>query len=196
MSSSELSQECLRILRYRLAHTAIGPSTARKMGPPGTIGRVRSFLQQIALEDFVVEEAGAFYKHLDSQTAGLQECAGVAWGAARKFLNIFLRDALYNRWMCAEFGLGKIEDLLELPLDSHTAKGLCQAAEDHPEIAQQLPRWPGVVNLTPALSDQYQRLASDVAALKQVARVHLDILYWRQMEHSNPGTEIQIVIDR
>ena len=58
---------------------------------------------------------------------------------------------------------------------------------EHPEIAQQLPRWPGVVNLTPELSNQYQRLASDVAARKQLARVHLDILYWRQMEHSIEG---------
>lgn len=184
MSSSELSQECLRILRYRLAHTAIGPSTARKMGPSGTIDRVRSFLQQVALEDFVAKDASTFREHLDRQTAVLQERAGVAWGAARKFLNIFLRDALYNRWIYAEFGLGKIEHWLELPLDSHTAKGLRQATDDHPEIAQQLPRWPGVVNLTPEQSNQYQRLASDVAALKQLARVHLDILYWRQMEHS------------
>lgn len=81
-------------------------------------------------------------------------------------------------------------------MDSHTAKGLRQAMDDHPEMAQQLPRWPGVVNLTPEKSNQYQRLASDVAALKQLARVHLDILYWRQMDHSNPGTEIQIVIHR
>lgn len=173
-----------------LAHTAIGPLTARKMGPSGTIDRVRSFLQQAALEDFVAEDASTFRKHLDRQTAALKDCAGVAWGAARKFLNIFLRDALYNRWMCAEFGLGKVEHWLELPLDSHTAKGLRQATEDHSEMAQQLPRWPGVVNLTPELSNQYQRLASDVAALKQLARVHLDILYWRQMEHSTPSTGI------
>lgn len=166
------------------------------MGPPGTIGRVRSFLQQIALEDFVVDDAGVFRKQLDSQTASLQDRAGVAWGAARKFLNIFLRDALYNRWMCAEFDLGQIEHWLELPLDSHTAKGLRQAAKDYPEIAQQLKLWPGVVNLTPELSNQYQRVASGVAALKQLARVHLDILYWRQMEYAIPGAEINGPIAR
>ena len=155
-----------------------------KMGPAGTIAKARTFLQQITLNDFVVNDEGVFRAQLDGTTLEMTRRTGVAWGAARKFLNIFLRDALYNRWICAEFNLVVIERWLELPLDSHTEKGLRQAMMEHPEIAQQLPRWPRVVNLTPELSNQYQRLASDVAARKQLARVHLDILYWRQMEHS------------
>lgn len=193
---SEMSQEYLRVLRCRLAHTAIGPSTARKMGPAGTIAKARTFLQQIPLNDFVVNDEGVFRAQLDGNTLEMTRRTGVAWGAARKFLNIFLRDALYNRWICTAFGLGEIEKWLELPLDSHTARGLRQAMKEHPEIAQQLPRWPGVVNLTPELSNQYQRLASDVAAGKQFARVHLDILYWRQMEHSIDGARMKGVIDR
>ena len=72
-----MSQEYLRVLRCRLAHTAIGPSTARKMGPAGTIAKARTFLQQIPLNDFVVNDEGAFRAQLDGTTLEMTRRTGV-----------------------------------------------------------------------------------------------------------------------
>lgn len=100
------------------------------------------------------------------------------WGAARKFLNIFLRNVVYNRYLCDEFGLEQIVPWLEIPLDSHVASGL--RAE---RGGTRLPRWKTVIGLKPEVSRLYQDFAADVAARKGCERVHLDLLYWRRQSH-------------
>jgi hypothetical protein len=40
------------------------------------------------------------------------------WGAARKALNLVLRDILYNQYLQREYGFNRIGKWLELPLDS------------------------------------------------------------------------------
>jgi hypothetical protein len=88
-------------------------------------------------------------------------------------LNIFLRDALYNSYLRTPYHLDRAEALLELPLDSITAKRL-----RHVVGADQLPRWPGVKHLSPTVSGQYQTAATAVAQQMNVARVHLDAMWW------------------
>jgi N-glycosylase/DNA lyase len=87
-------------------------------------------------------------------------------------LNIFLRDALYTTYLCDRFALERAEGLLEIPLDSITAKQL------QDELGRNLPRWPGVRRLTKAISDVYQEGARRVAAHRGIAPLHLDTYWW------------------
>jgi hypothetical protein len=57
--------------------------------------------------------------------------------AARKALNIFLRDVFYNHYLREEYGFGRLEQWLELPLDMDAARGL---REDSGDVDIQLPR--------------------------------------------------------
>ena len=47
------------------------------------------------------------------------------------------------------------------------------------EEGARLPRWRGVIHLSPDASAQYQSVAAAVAARIGICRVHLDLLYWR-----------------
>src|SRR5262245_190755 len=116
--------ELIRALHRRIANTSIGPSTARRMGPVGTIAAARAFLTDLSLPRFQCTSTAGFERTLDQITgefmASLPRGARY-WGSARKFLNIFLRSVVYNRYLYDEFKLGKIVPWLEVPLDSHVA---------------------------------------------------------------------------
>jgi len=75
-----------------------------------------------------------------------------SWGLARKLLNIFLRDAMYTTYLREHFHLDRAEFLLEIPLDSITAKTLKKFAS-----RGKLPTWRGVKYVTPATSMVFQR---------------------------------------
>jgi hypothetical protein len=85
------------------------------------------------------------------------------WGSARRFLNIFLRGALYNRYTCEKYGLTRLESWLEVPLDSHVAKGFLIKPE-----GKDLPRWTTAVGLTREVSSAYQLVAREVAARRKL----------------------------
>jgi len=89
------------------------------------------------------------------------------------FLNIFLRNCAYNRFVCEEFGLDKLEPWMEVPLDSHVATGLKSEQE-----GAHLRRWKSVIGLTRIDSDALQAVALKVAMRKGINRVHLDVHYW------------------
>jgi hypothetical protein len=97
------------------------------------------------------------------------------WGTARKCLNIYLRDVLYNRFLCEHFRLSKLEKLLEIPLDSEVARGL----RAEPEGAM-LPKWRTIKGLDRATIALYQKSAVAVAKRVGTDAVHLDVVYWRQ----------------
>ena len=42
-----------------------------------------------------------------------------------------------------------------------------------------LPSWPRIISLTPEVSAEYQNAALRIANNKKIARVHLDLTYWR-----------------
>lgn len=162
----------------RQARVSIGPSTARRMGPAGTIRAARKFLGAMDLKRFGKRSESAFRRELDLATEEL--CTVMPktarhWGSARKFLNIFLRDCSYNKYLSAHFKMDRLEPWLEVPLDSHVAKGLRQYA------GQECPHpWPGVIHLTREYSDCLQKLATVYATEEQVNRVDLDVKLWHQ----------------
>jgi hypothetical protein len=163
-------------MQRRTARCAIGPSTLRGQGAPGAVAAARLYLEALPLRPFGARRATVFRQRLDAATAELQARmprGARRWGTARKALNIFLRDALYSAYLRDAYRLAPAEPLLELPLDSITARYL---ALHSPRRA--LPRWPGVRNLTPETSDAFQAAARRVAAARGVAVVHLDAYWW------------------
>lgn len=164
-------------LKRRLANTSIGPSTLRGMAPKGTIDAVRAYLISLDLRVFQINNEKEFIHLLNNQTLKLKNSLPLNaryGGLSRKSLNIFLRGINYNRFLCKEYNLLHLEPWLEIPLDSHVAKGL----KNEPE-GTDLPKWKGVKHLDKQDSEKYQDIAKKVANRLKTFRVHLDLLYWR-----------------
>lgn len=115
----------------------------------------------------------------DPKSTNLVKRVPTHWGAARKFLNLYMREISYNALLREKYHLERIEHLLEVPLDSNVADALQKEKE-----GVQLPRWPRVIHLTRQTSAQYQSVAEAVAARMRTCRVHLDLLYWRPEQRS------------
>jgi len=175
--SPVVEPDFIKRVRQREASISVGASTARGMGK-GMVKAARDFLGNLDLRSFVTESEDAFQQRLDAST---DECRvklpSQSWGAARKFLNIFLRGALYNRFLCEHYGLVTLEPFLEVPLDKSVATGL---RSEHGGLS--LPPWGTVLRLEPAVSAAYQAFAHQVSLRKGCARVHLDLWYWRRDE--------------
>lgn len=165
-------------MQTRIANTSVGASTARGMGPKGTVSAAREFLANINLARFSVESEQHFLTELNRVTRLLRRYlreGAQYWGSARKFLNIFLRGVVYNRHLCRRYKLSQVEPWLEVPLDSHVASGLKQEPN-----SQEIPRWKSVIGLDHVQNRAYQRFAADVAKAYGMCRIHLDLYYWRR----------------
>ncbi|MEY4507445.1 MAG: hypothetical protein RL297_2023 [Pseudomonadota bacterium] len=182
-----MSPEFLKLLERKTARGSVGPSTARGMGPKGTIAAARLYLEGYDLRRIKARSEKTFQLNLDEATDELKYSLPTGarhWGSARKFFNIFLRGALYNRYTCEKYGLIGLEPWLEVPLDSHVAKGLLIEPE-----GKSLPKWKTVIGLTQDVSLAYQIVARDVATRKKTERVHLDLLYWRGDHMANTALQ-------
>jgi hypothetical protein len=138
----------------------------------------QEFMRGLNLSKFGTANPSGFARQLDRTTLRLQAAlprGARRWGLARKLLNIFLRDALYSVYLSRKSGMTDAEFLLEIPLDSITAKRI--RGEHHG-----LPKWRGVRHLTPDLSAAYQIAAAASAEREGVARVHLDAYWWGARE--------------
>lgn len=167
------SKEFTELVRHHLAIGAVTPSAARQMVPKGGIQYVRKFLDDLDIRRF--NNPANFRRSLDLATKSLARWLPKGrWGAARKFLNIYLRNITYNVFLRRAYRLDRVESLLELPLDSFAAKGLHAERE-----GGALPGWKGVIHLTPESSAVYQAVAAQVAKRLSISRVHLDMRYWR-----------------
>jgi len=168
----------LRAIQSRAARIAVGPSTVRGQGGKGVVKAGRGFLRQLNLRQFATGDPRRFNRTLDRVTESLKKALprpARSWGLARKVLNIFLRDCLYTVYLRNAYRLGRAEHLLELPLDSITARQLKR------EFGRgALPGWPGVKHNTPGLSREFQDAALVIAKAKGLARIHLDAYWWSQ----------------
>jgi len=175
--------------RY-IAVTTIGPSALRNQGSRGVIKAAQRHLAQLDLRVFRTDGEAAFLRVLDAQTEELKRVlprGARNWGAARKALNLFLRDICYNRFLCERHGLSTCEDWMEIPLDSLVATALKRKGK-----RGELTRWPGLNGLTPDLSSRFQAFAKRVASEQGISRVHLDMRLWtvereRNAKESAPG---------
>lgn len=164
-------------VRARSARIAAGASAVRGQGS-GCGAAARRFLADIDLHRFRIHSAVGFRSRLDEVTEELRSAlprASRTWGISRKLLNIFLRDSLYTTYLATEYRLDRVEDYLEIPLDSITASRIKEIAG-----RRALPAWPGVKNLRADLSDRLQVVAEVEARRFGLARVHLDTFWWGQ----------------
>jgi len=163
-------------MQRSVAVTAIGPSALRNQGASGIVDAARDYLSSLNLKKFKLRKEEAFLSLLNSETNLLMGSfpeKAQTWGAARKAMNLFLRDVLYNKYLCDEFNISAIERWLEIPLDSMVAKGLRKRGKKG-----KLPAWPGLKRLTPEISRKYQTFAKNQAEAQGLSRIHLDIYLW------------------
>jgi len=183
-----MNEELIDFLRERTAESAAGTTALRNQGEKGVIHNARKFLRGLELYKFAeCTTEGLFSALLDEKTKALQESfppAARNWGAARKVLNLYLRDVLYSRYLCKHFSFNHLEKWLEVPLDSFAAKGI---QKDMLKIAgfdyrpKTLVNFPGIKHLAREVNQAYQEAAAVIASSRGYARVHLDILYWRDI---------------
>ena len=162
-------------VQHKVAVTAIGPSALRMQGK-GVLRASQEFLASLALARVPKSAETRFRDWLDRQTEVLLDglpINGRPWGAARKAINLFLRDVLYNQYLNRRYRFGEVENWLEVSLDSAVAQGLRSEAG-----RGVLPRWPGLRHLEPHVSDEFQLFASDYAHQLGIERVHLDMYLW------------------
>ena len=177
MTISNLPVELIEEMRECVASGSIGASTARGMGQ-GTVKAARDFLKSFKLDQFTrkCKSADTFATCLEVSTRKLRKkLPSRSWGAARKFLNIFLRGVSYNRYLNERYGLARLEPYLEVPLDKSVAMGLRKE-----EGGSALPRWRTIIRLKQDDSKKYQEFAKKVAENNGHVRVHLDVRYWRK----------------
>jgi hypothetical protein len=141
-----MKKEDLKLLHHRIAHFALGPSTLWNQGAKGVLKKAREHLKGVHLKYFSKKTCDEFRRALDKETERLRKNlpkGAQNWGAARKALNIFLRDVLYNYHLSTEYRLRPIEKWLEVPLESYVATALKKTHE-----GKDLPRWGTIKHLT------------------------------------------------
>lgn len=179
-------QEFYKFVHRRLAQISIGPSAIRNQGASGLINTLRHYFEeQIELDIFIssLSDDTAYKKFLTIHTnkiLGLFPETAQSWGAARKGLNLFLREIVYSKFISNRFSIpddfnefNYFVKVMEVPLDKEVAIGIRKDSHDKDL------RWVGIKQLTPIESDKFQYEASIIAGKENIARVNLDVKYWR-----------------
>ena len=168
----------IRAIQVREAVTSITTSALRNQGKAGVIDVVRNFLSNLNMRRFGVYREATFKRKLDVVTRELMRAMpkdARSFGAARKALNIYLRNASYNCHMREFFGLSQLDEWGEVPIDSVVVREMKAKAG-----RGKLPRWHGVKNLTPQDNEVFQAYAADMAKEMKIQRIHLDTYLWVQ----------------
>jgi hypothetical protein len=170
-------EEFIKIIKRHTAELAVGASALRNQGGKGLVSTAREYFKKVDLAAYgLCKTQARFLERLNRDTDDLKEAfpeGAKHWGTARKAMNLFLRDAFYNRFLCDLFRLTQIEKWLEIPLDYDVATSLTTSTHDH------LPKWTAIKNLKPDDNTMFQQAAKVVGSRHRLARVHVDLLYWR-----------------
>lgn len=176
----------LNSVRKRLSIISVGASALRNQGASGIIKIAREYFYAIDIDEFINSldnediYSNFLNKHTDILVLNFPE-NGKSWGGARKGLNLFLREIVYNKFFSDYYKLPtqynefnqKIK-FLEVPLDKDVATGIFA------ESAMGLPKWASIKSLSPHISKVYQNAAQIIAQEENFARVNLDLRYWRK----------------
>jgi hypothetical protein len=176
-----MREDFLPAVQWHVARLSVGASAARGQRAPGLVDAARAYLATMPLGGFGVISELEFRDQLDDKSDDLMRelpRRGRSWGIARKLLNIFLRNSLYDFYLRTAWNLDRSEYWFEVPLDSIVAKQLRSDLErvfpERPSVS----RWPGVKYVTRPISDEYQRAIRDLAADMKIAPIHKDIYWW------------------
>lgn len=179
-------QQFYQLMQRRLAQVSVGSSAIRNQGACGLINILRTYLEKkVDLKLFIksLPEETQYKQFLNNHTAKILTLfpkEAKSWGAARKGLNLFLREIIYSKFFSHHFSLPEnFEDyndlikFMEVPLDRDVANSLIS------ESKEPLPKWIDIKHLEPEISEQYQKQAAKIAEKETIARVNLDLKYWR-----------------
>lgn len=183
-------------IHSRLAEISVGSSALRNQGAAGMVETARNFLRRIDLQAFKnsLSDERTFNQFLDERTAelvkefqsleGFRRNEGEGFGAARKSLNLFFREVVYNKFMAEHIGLpaglksfNRAIQYLEIPLDKDAAEGIFKYRNEVQGIPD---KWPRIVHLNCETSKAFQQAAQTIAHREETARVHLDLIFWRK----------------
>jgi hypothetical protein len=173
----KVDQQLIRKLQDRIAELAIGNSTLRNQGAKGVAQKARALLKATELAKYRCKHKSEFAKRFADDTERVQRGlprGAKNWGTARKTLSIFLRDVLYDDYLCEHFRLSSIVGWLELPLDRYSTDGLRAEKE-----GAQLPKHSTIKHMDGSLNARFQEVARKVAERLGTHPVHLDLLYFR-----------------
>ncbi len=180
MAATQHTKRFVSELQWHQARVSITVSTVRSQGA-GTGEIARRFLaEELEISRLRGPSERAYLVRLDEATEALRNrLKGKArtFGLARKLLNIYIRDCVYSRILCAHHRLESIEPFLELPLDGIVGRALVRAARERGQF-RRLPKWTSIRALSREDSDAYQAFAIELAAERSLARVHLDVAIW------------------
>jgi hypothetical protein len=154
--------------------TVIGPSALRNQGAKEVIKIARKFLAKIKLSLFNTNSENDYLRVLDNETEKLTNNFpnnAQNWGAARKALNLFLREIFNNKFLGRRLNIR--EEWMEIPLDNLIAKKLKKQ-----DKLGKLPAWRGIKRLKPKDSIIFQEFAKDWASEENTTRVRLDMRLW------------------
>lgn len=179
-------QNFYKLLQRRLAQIAVGASAIRNQGSGGLIKILRCYFEEkIDLKDFAnsLPNEAEYQKFLDEHTAEILKLfpdTAQSWGAARKGVNLFLREIVYSKFFSHRFLIpepleefNEFVKFMEVPLDKDVSTALITASNGL------LPKWINIKRLTPEISQRYQSQAFIIATNENTARVNLDLKYWR-----------------
>lgn len=186
----------LEKIHFRLAEISISGAALRNQGTSGIVETARKFLREIDLISFKnsLENEQNFNRFLDNHTTelinhfqkleGFKQNEGGGFGAARKSLNLFFREVVYNKFWAEQLGLptdlenyNRAIQHLEIPLDKDVAEGILKHRSEVKEVPE---KWPRVIHLTPEISKAFQKAAQIIATQEETVRVHLDLIFWRK----------------
>ena len=180
MTNTQYTTKFIRELQTHQTRVSVTISAVRSQGA-GTGARARKFFaKEFNLGKLRVGSQAAYQRRLDVETEALRRRLrgkGKSWGLARKLCNIFIRDCVYSRILCAHYKLESIEGFLEIPLDGIVGKRLILEAKSS-GYEPRLPRWDSIRRLKESNSKQFQNFASVFARESGLARVHLDVRMW------------------
>ena len=174
-----------KLIKGYVAETSIGPSALRGQGASGVIAAARQFVKDLNLSRIPTSNGRSYERWLDRQTNLMLRTFPARarnWGAARKALNLFLRDAYYNQFLNRTYHIGRSARHFEIILDSIVVRRLRLM-----DVAGVLPRWAGLKHVTPAESTIFQQFAIRIAKSQRVHPVHLDVLLWSPRRRAAAG---------
>ncbi|MEX2395486.1 MAG: hypothetical protein WD491_00610, partial [Balneolales bacterium] len=120
-------EKFLTTLRHKIAHEAIMPPQLGFQYELTEMHDLWNFATALKLPEFATKKAGEFNQALDKATLSLADTLSAeqrTWGVARTALNLFLKDAHYNRYLSEVNDLFLSEHFFETPINDTSAIAL------------------------------------------------------------------------
>lgn len=175
-----------KLILRRLSQISTGASAFRNQGASGLVRAAQGYFEhQVPVGQFVNSLSNNshyndFLKHHTDSLLSVLPNGAQNWGVARKGLNLFLREIVYNSFLAEKYKIPTrmsefniFAQNMEVPLDGHVAKALISKSNPL------MPSWNSLKRLTQETSDIYQLQAIIVASQMRTARINLDLKFWR-----------------